>query len=167
MRAALYARVSTIDKDQDPEVQLRRLRDYASSRGLEVLPQHVYVDHRSGRTTDRPGLQRMLKDARRREFDLILIVRLDRIMRSTRNLLNMLEELGNAGVGLYCLDQSIDTSSAAGKLLTTVLGAIAQFEAEVGSDRVRDGLARAKASGKTLGRPRGSKDKRKRRERRS
>jgi DNA invertase Pin-like site-specific DNA recombinase len=166
MKAALYARVSTIDKDQNPETQLLRLRDYANARGMEISPEHVFVDFRSGKTTQRPQLQRMMKAIHQRQFDYVIIVRLDRIMRSTRNLLNLLEEMKAVGVELVCLDQSIDTSTPAGNLLITVLGAIAQFEAEVNRDRVLDGLARAKAEGKTLGRPKGAQDKRKRRARR-
>jgi len=95
----------------------------------------------------------MLKDARAHRFDAILIVRIDRLGRSVRNLHNLLAELRHHGVELICTDQDIDTSSPTGKLLFTILGAVSELELELIRERTKDGLARAIAQGKRLGRP--------------
>ncbi len=95
----------------------------------------------------------MLKAARGHAFNAIIIVRLDRIGRSVRNLLNLIDDLDRSKVELICTDQEINTSSPGGKLLFTLLGAISEFELELIRDRTKDGLARARAQGKTLGRP--------------
>jgi DNA invertase Pin-like site-specific DNA recombinase len=150
-RVALYARVSTHDKDQDPDNQLVKLRSFAESRGWAVYGE--YVDMKSGADASRPDLDRMLKAARGHAFNAIIIVRLDRIGRSVRNLLNLIDDLKRFNVELICTDQEIDTSSPAGKLLFTLLGAISEFELELIRDRTKDGLARARSQGKRLGRP--------------
>jgi DNA invertase Pin-like site-specific DNA recombinase len=157
MKVALYARVSTDDKDQDPETQLLKLRMFCEARGFEVS--RTYREIASAANPDRPRLKELMEDARRREFDAVVIVRLDRIMRSTKNLLNMLAEWEQWGVQLICVDQPIETGSAMGRLITTLLGAIAEFERELIRERVKDGMARAKAEGKHVGRSSGSKDK--------
>lgn len=151
MNVALYARVSRHDKDQNPENQLIKLREFASCHGWEVYA--TYVDYASGAKTSRPGFDKMLRDARARRFDAILIVRIDRLARSTRHLLNVLEDLRMRGVELVCTDQEIDTTTPAGKLLFTVLGAVSELELDLIRERTRDGLARARAEGKRLGRP--------------
>jgi DNA invertase Pin-like site-specific DNA recombinase len=151
MRVALYARVSRADKDQDPENQLIKLRDYATRIGWEIFAE--YKDFASGAAPSRPSLDRMLREGRARHFDIILVVRLDRLARSTRQLLNLLEELDRYGVALVCSDQQIETKSPAGKLLFTVLGAVAELELELIRERTKDGLARARAQGKRIGRP--------------
>lgn len=112
-----------------------------------------YVDWASGANQDRPALKRMLQDARKRAFTAILIVRLDRAMRSTKHLLDLLEGLSRWNVGLRCLDQAIETDSAEGRLVITIIAAVAEFERELIAARVRDGMARAKAEGKHVGRP--------------
>jgi len=151
MKVALYARVSRADKDQDPENQLLKLRDYAKRQGWEIYAEfHDYV---SGAAPIKPALDKMLKEGRARHFDAVLIVRLDRLARSTKQLLTMLEDLDRYGVALICTDQQIDTKSPAGKLLFTVLGAVAELELDLIRERTRDGLARARAQGKRLGRP--------------
>jgi DNA invertase Pin-like site-specific DNA recombinase len=151
MRVALYARVSTFDDRQDPDNQLRRLREFASARGFEVVEE--YVDRASGADPNRPALTAMMEAARKRKVDAVTIVRLDRIMRSTINLLRVLENMEVWGVHLICLDQPIDTSTPSGRLLTTIIGAVATFERELISERVKDGMARAKADGIHVGRP--------------
>jgi DNA invertase Pin-like site-specific DNA recombinase len=151
VKVALYARVSTSEDRQDPENQLRRLREFASARGFEVVEE--YVDRASGVDPNRPALTEMMEAARKGTVGAVAIVRLDRIMRSTINLLRVLEEMEAWGVHLICLDQPIDTSTPSGRLLTTIIGAVATFERELISERVRDGMARAKANGKHVGRP--------------
>jgi DNA invertase Pin-like site-specific DNA recombinase len=150
-KVALYARVSRHDKDQDPDNQLIKLRSFVESRGWAVYGE--YVDMKSGADASRPDLDRMLKAARGHAFSAIIIVRLDRIGRSVRNLLNLIDELKRSNVELLCTDQEINTSSPGGKLLFTLLGAISEFELELIRDRTKDGLARARAQGKRLGRP--------------
>ncbi|MGD0818056.1 MAG: recombinase family protein [Methanomassiliicoccales archaeon] len=151
IRVALYARVSRADKDQEPENQLRKLREYASRHDWDIYAEfHDYV---SGAASVKPTLEKMLREGRARHYNAILIVRLDRLARSAKQLLTMLEDLDRFGVTLVCSDQQIDTNNAMGKLLFTVLGAIAELELELISERTKDGLARAKAQGKRLGRP--------------
>jgi DNA invertase Pin-like site-specific DNA recombinase len=150
-KVALYARVSRADNDQDPDNQLIKLREFAHTRGFEVVAE--YVDHASGALPSRPQLDRMLADARGHRFNAIIAVKIDRIGRSALNLLGMLEELDRLRVGLICTDQSFDTTGPEGKLLFTVLSGVAEFERELIRERTRDGLARAKAQGKRIGRP--------------
>jgi DNA invertase Pin-like site-specific DNA recombinase len=150
MRAALYARVSTTD--QNTENQLGPLREYARARGWTVSE---YVDHGiSGTRERRPALDAMLAAARARRLDAVVCVRLDRLARSTRHLLTLAAELEALGVDLVATEQAVDTTTPAGRLLFTVLGAIAAFERDLIVERVRAGIARARAQGKHLGRPR-------------
>jgi len=151
MRVALYARVSRSDKEQDPENQLLKLRHYATSRGWDIYG--TYKDYASGASPSRPALDKMIREGRGRHFDAVLIVRLDRLARSVKQLLTILEELDRSGIALICSDQEIDTKSPAGKLLFTVLGAVAELELELIRERTKDGLARARAQGKRIGRP--------------
>jgi len=151
VKVALYARVSRADKDQDPENQLIKLRNFAQSHEWEIYQE--YVDYASGSQASRPAPDRMLSDARAHRFNAVVVVRLDRIGRSVRNLHNLLLELHRFNVDLICTDQDIDTSSPTGKLIFTLLGAISEFELELIRDRTKDGLVRALAQGKRLGRP--------------
>jgi DNA invertase Pin-like site-specific DNA recombinase len=149
-RAALYARVST--GDQKPENQLTALRAFAGARGWAVTE---FVDHGvSGAKDRRPQLDAMLVDARRRKFDVVAIVKLDRLARSTRHLVTLAAELEALGVDLVVLDQAIDTTTPSGRLLFHMLAAVAEFERDLIRDRVLAGLRRARAHGQRLGRPR-------------
>ena len=152
MNIAIYGRVSRHDKDQTPENQMLKLREFAARHGWFVVRE--YSDVASGAKASRPDLDRMLKAARQRQFDAILVVRIDRLGRSVSNLRKLAEELQHYGVDLICTDQDIDTSNAAGKLFFTLLSAFAEFELEVLLDRTKDGLARARLEGKRIGRPR-------------
>jgi DNA invertase Pin-like site-specific DNA recombinase len=152
MRVAIYGRVSRHDKDQTPENQMLKLREFAERHGWSVVKE--YSDVASGTTPSRPDLDRMLKAARERRFDAILLVRIDRLGRSVSNLKNIAEALQHYGVDLICTDQNIDTSSASGKLFFTLLSAFAEFELDVLRERTKDGLARARLQGKRIGRPR-------------
>lgn len=148
MRAALYARISTSDRDQTNENQLIRLREYCRIRGWNWTE---FTDVASGKDDNRPGMKRMMEAARKRDIDIILAVRLDRLYRSAANMLLILRDLELWSVTFICLDQPIDTNLASGRLLTTVIAAVAEFERELISDRVKDGMARAKANGARLG----------------
>ena len=147
--AALYARVSTLD--QEPENQLAELRRYVDARSW---PAAEYVDHGvSGAKDRRPALDRLLRDARRRRFDVLVCWRLDRLGRSLKHLVTLLDELQALGVGFVSLGEGIDLSTPAGKLQLHILAALAEFERARIAERVRAGLARARRQGTTLGRP--------------
>jgi DNA invertase Pin-like site-specific DNA recombinase len=153
-RVALYSRVSTTE--QSPDNQLLVLRAYADARGWTATE---FTDHGvSGAKERRPALDAMLAAARARKVDVVACVRLDRLARSTHHLLTLARELEALGVDLVETEQSVDTTTPAGCLLFTVLGAIAEFERGLIRERVVAGLRRAQArgtrSGKAIGRPR-------------
>jgi DNA invertase Pin-like site-specific DNA recombinase len=148
MRCALYARVSTLD--QAPENQLAELRRYSEARGWTAVE---YVDHGvSGAKDSRPALDRLVKDAKRRKFDVVVAWKLDRMGRNLKHLITLLDDLQALGVAFVSLGEGIDATTPAGKLQMHILGAIAEFERGRIVERVRAGLARAKAQGKRLGR---------------
>jgi DNA invertase Pin-like site-specific DNA recombinase len=154
LRAALYARVSTSNKDQDPEVQLLELRPYVERRGWALAGE--FVDEGiSGAREARPGLDALMKAARRRQIDVIVVWALDRFGRSLRHLVMAIDELASLSVGFVAFTQGIDTtrSNPASTLTLQVLGAVAEFERAMLGDRVRAGLAKARASGARIGRP--------------
>jgi len=152
VRVALYARVSTRDKDQDPELQLDPLRAYVAARGWTAAE---YVDQApAGDLARRTAWRRLLDDAQRRRVDRVLVWKLDRAFRSTLDALRTLEALDHAGVGFASLTQpELDTTSATGRLVFTVLAAVAEMERELIADRVREGMAHAARQGKQIGRP--------------
>lgn len=152
MRVGLYARVSTLDKGQDTEVQLRDLRSYAEARGWSVISE--YVDKgQSGAKDRRPELDRLMKDARKRKIDLIVCWRLDRLGRSLKHLILTLDELQGLGVGFVSYNENLDLTTSTGRLMFQLLGAFAEFERNMIRERVIAGLNHAKAKGKKLGRP--------------
>lgn len=149
MRAAIYARVSTVG--QEPENQLQELRRYVEARGWTAAE---YVDRGvSGSKDRRPGLDQLMVDAARRRIDVVVCWRLDRFGRNLRHLVVAIEELTATGVAFVSLGESIDTTSPTGRLLLGVLGSFAAFEQERTRERVIAGLRRAKAQGRRLGRP--------------
>jgi len=152
VRVALYARISTRVKDQDPEVQLHLLRAYAATRGWLLTE---YVDRApAGDLAGRAAWARLLEDARRRRLDHILVWKLDRAFRSTLHCLSTLQELEHGGVGFSCLTQSeVDTTSPTGRLLLTLLAAVAEFERGLIRERVKEGMANARRKGASIGRP--------------
>lgn len=151
LRVALYARVSTLDKGQDPEMQLSELREYASRRGLEIFAE--FVDRCSGSRESRPELDRLLTAARRRNFDALLVWKIDRLGRSLRHLVVTLAELDGLGVAFISLRDALDLSTPAGRLQFAMLAAFAEFEKALTVERVRAGLRNARTKGKRLGRP--------------
>ena len=150
-RVALYARVSTLDKGQDPETQLRPLREYADRRGFQLVSE--YVDTASGTTQERAQYQAMIGAARKRKLDVVLVWRYDRFARSTQALVNALKEFQSLGVDFISYQENIDTTTPTGELIFHVMASLAQFESSLISERVRAGMARAKAQGKHVARP--------------
>lgn len=150
MRAALYTRVST--GQQSPEMQRRELLAYCERRGWEIAAE--YSDVMSGGKDSRPALDRMLSDARKRKFDVIVCWKLDRIGRSLKHLLNLLSELEAVGVALVSYSDALDLSTPQGRLMFQIIGAMAEFERSLIRERVLCGLRNAKARGVVLGRRR-------------
>jgi DNA invertase Pin-like site-specific DNA recombinase len=148
-RAAVYARVSTLD--QTTENQLAELRRYIDARGWTA---QEYIDEGvSGAKESRPALDSLLRDARRRRFDVVVCWRLDRLGRNLKHLITLLEDLQALGIAFVSLNEGIDATTPAGRLQMHILGAIAEFERARIAERVRLGLARVRAQGKQLGRP--------------
>jgi len=159
MRAALYARVSTTGQGQSPEMQLRELREYCERRGLQIAGEYVDVGV-SGSKDRRPQLDRLVADCRRRLVDAVVVYRYDRFARSLRQLVNALEEFRSLGIEFISLHEGVDTSTPNGRLVFGIFASIAEFERELIRDRVRSGIAAARARGKHIGRPRVFVDRR-------
>ena len=151
MKIALYARVSKADESQNPDNQLVQLRAYAKDRAWEIYDE--YIDMASGADVHRPALDRMIADAMRRRFGLVLTTKVDRVARSTPNLYSLLSKLEGRGIKFECTDQDISTNTPTGKLLLAVLAGVAEFERDLIRERTKAGLARARAQGKQLGTP--------------
>ena len=150
MRAAIYARVSTFD--QEPENQLQELRRYVEARAWTAVE---YVDRGvSGAKDRRPALDQMIGEAKRRQFDVLVCWRLDRLGRNLKHLVTLIEDLQALGIAFVSLGEGIDCTTPAGKLQLHILAALAEFEKGRIRERVLAGLARARTQGKRLGRPR-------------
>ena len=153
MRGAIYARVSTAGKGQSPEMQLQELRDYCQRRGWEVADEYVDAGV-SGAKEQRPELDRLLAECRKRRVDAVVVYRYDRFARSLRQLVNALEEFRALGIEFVSLHEGVDTSTPNGRLVFGIFASIAEFERELIRERVRSGLAAARARGKRIGWPR-------------
>src|SRR5271169_5499834 len=151
MRIGIYARVST--KDQSCELQLRDLRTYCAARGFEGVREYIDVGV-SGAKDSRPELNKLMDDARKRQFDVVVCWLFDRFARSTKHLLSALEEFRSLGIQFVSYQENIDTSSALGQALFTIVSAVAQLERDLIRERVSAGIRNARACGKELGRPR-------------
>jgi DNA invertase Pin-like site-specific DNA recombinase len=150
---ALYARVSTLHGQQDPEMQLSELREYVSRRGLTIFQE--YVDQGvSGSKESRPALNQLMLDARRCRFDAVLVWKIDRFGRSLKHLVNSLADLSAYGIAFISLRDNLDLSTPSGRLMFQIIGAMAEFERALIQERVRAGLRNAKTKGKRIGRPR-------------
>jgi DNA invertase Pin-like site-specific DNA recombinase len=147
-RAVLYMRVSTVD--QHPETQLHDLRQMAAQRGYEIVRE--YTDKISGAKAKRPGLDELMHDARRRRFDVLLVWAFDRIGRSTRHFLEVLDELTRLNVEFISFRENIDTGGPLGRALVVIIGAIAELERNLIIERVRAGMRRARLEGRQIGR---------------
>jgi DNA invertase Pin-like site-specific DNA recombinase len=148
-RAALYLRVSTVD--QNPETQGIELRQFAQQRGYEIV--HEYVDHGvSGSKVRRPALDLLLKDANRHKFDAVLVWSCDRLARSTKHFLQVLDELNELGIQFHSQREALDTEGAMGRAIIIIISAIAELERSLIVERVRAGMRRAKLEGRRIGR---------------
>lgn len=150
-RTALYLRVSTAD--QKPDLQFDGLRGYAARCGLTIVGEYCDVAV-SGRREGRPQLSRLMTAARKRDLDCILVWKFDRFARSTRHLLTALEEFQHLGIRFISVQDQIDTDSPMGRAMFTIIGAMAELESALISERVTAGMQAAKSRGRHLGRPR-------------
>jgi DNA invertase Pin-like site-specific DNA recombinase len=149
--AAIYVRVST--PDQHVESQLYDLRELAAQRGFEVV--HEYEDRGvCGKKARRPGLDLLMADARRKKFSVVLVAAFDRIARSTRNFLQVIDELDSMGIEFISRRENVDTSGPMGRLFVTIISAIAELERSLVADRVKSGMRRARLEGRQIGRAR-------------
>lgn len=153
MRAAIYARVSTANNGQSPEMQLRELREYCQRRGWEIEGEYVDAGV-SGAKERRPQLDALLAACQKRRVDAVVVYRYDRFARSLRQLVNALEEFRSLGIEFISLHEGVDTSTPNGRLVFGIFASIAEFERELIRDRVKSGIAAARSKGKRLGRPR-------------
>lgn len=153
VRAAIYMRVSTIDRGQSVEMQLLELREYLARRGWTLAGEYVDAGF-SGSKDSRPELNRLIANARRRRFDAVVCYRYDRFSRSLRHLVNSLGEFDALGIHFVSIHEGVDTSTPQGRLVFGIFASIAEFERELIRERVRSGLRNAKAKGRRLGRPR-------------
>jgi DNA invertase Pin-like site-specific DNA recombinase len=151
MRTALYARVSTSDKGQDPQMQLRDLREHCQRRGWEIVGEYVDVGV-SGSKDSRPELNKLVADAHRRKLDAILVWKLDRFGRSLKHLVNSLAEFESLGIAFISLKESLDLTTPAGRLMFGIISAMAEFERDLIRERVRSGIANRRAKGFRVGR---------------
>jgi len=151
-RAALYARVSTVNNGQDPTLQTRELREYCEHRGWVIFEEYVDAGV-SGSKDSRPELNRLVADAHQRRFDAVLVWKLDRFDRSLRHLVNALAEFEALGIAFVSLRDNLDLSSPSGRLMFQIIGAMAEFERSLIVERVKAGMRNARAKGKRIGRP--------------
>jgi len=147
-RAALYMRVSTLD--QHPETQLHDLRQMAQQRGFEIVRE--YTDRISGAKARRPGLDEMMRNARRGHFDVVLVWASDRIARSVKHFLEVLDELNGLNIEFVSFREQIDTTGPLGRAIVIIVGAVAELERNLIVERVRAGMRRARLEGRHIGR---------------
>jgi DNA invertase Pin-like site-specific DNA recombinase len=152
-RVAIYARVSTTNHGQDVTLQTRELQQFAEARGWHVAGTYI-DDGVSGAKDSRPDLNRLMADAHKRCFDVVAVWRFDRFARSVSHLLRALETFSALGIAFVSLSEQMDTTTPTGKMVFTVLGAVAELERSLIAERVRAGLRNARAKGTRLGRPR-------------
>jgi len=155
MKVAIYCRVST--DHQSVDSQLNELHQYAKQRGLEIYKE--YIDIASGAKTNRPNLNMMMNDARKKLFSCVAVFKFDRAARSSTQLVNMLTELQNLGIDFLSLKENVDTSTPIGKAMFTIISAFAELEKDVIRERVRAGINTARMKGRKLGRPQVRDDK--------
>jgi DNA invertase Pin-like site-specific DNA recombinase len=160
MKVAIYARNSTNEERQNPESQLRPLRERCDREGWDY---DIFKEFASGAKETRPELDKMLRAIRNKEYSAVLVWRLDRLGRSLKHLIQLIEEFSNKNVKFISLTEGFDTTTSQGELFFHIASAFAQFERKLIQERINAGLQRAIGEGKRLGRPKGSIDKKKRR----
>ena len=148
-RAALYLRVSTLD--QHPETQLHDLRQLAQQRGLEIIG--TYTDYLSSTKIRRPKLEQMLADARQGKFQVLLVWACDRLARSVRHFLEVLDELNHLGIEFVSFREQLDTGGPLGRAVVVIISVVAELERNLIVERVKAGMRRAKLEGQRIGRP--------------
>ena len=152
MKVALSARVSTSDKDQDPETQLMPMRDFCAAQGWEIFDE--YIDYASANDqTHRTRWRDLLDDADKRRFSVVLVFKLDRAFRSVKHMHDTLAAWELTKVSFQSLREQFDTSTAMGRLIMNILATLAEFELEMIRERVKAGMDRARRQGKPIGRP--------------
>jgi DNA invertase Pin-like site-specific DNA recombinase len=152
-RVAIYGRVSTTNHGQDVTLQTRELEQFAQARGWWLVDSYVDIGI-SGCKDKRPELDCLMAHAHMRRFDVVIVWKFDRFARSVSHLLRALEDFNALGIAFVSLSEQMDTTTPAGRMVFTVLGAVAELERSLIVERVRAGLRNARAQGKTLGRPR-------------
>ncbi len=151
-RVAIYGRVSTTNHGQDVAVQTRDLEQFSQARDWQLADSYLDVGI-SGSKDRRPELDRLMRDAHARKFDVVIVWRFDRFARSVSHLLRALETFNALGIAFVSLSENVDTTTPTGKMIFTVLGAVAELERSLIVERVKAGLRNARAKGKRLGRP--------------
>jgi DNA invertase Pin-like site-specific DNA recombinase len=152
-KVAIYARVSTTNHGQDAGMQTREMRQFTDARGWQLADE--YVDSGiSGAKDSRPELNRLMSDAHKRKFDVVVVWKFDRFARSVSHLLRALETFNALGIAFISLSESLDTTTPAGKMVFTVLAAVAELERSLIAERVKAGIRNARAKGRRIGRPR-------------
>jgi DNA invertase Pin-like site-specific DNA recombinase len=151
-RVAIYARVSTQNHGQDVTTQTRELEQFAQARGWHLVDSYLDIGI-SGSKDKRPQLDRLMADAHRRKFDVVIVWKFDRFARSVSHLLRALETFNALGIAFVSLSEQMDTTTPTGRMIFTVLGAVAELERSLIVERVKAGLRNARAKGKRLGRP--------------
>ena len=150
-RVALYTRISTTAERQNIETQTHALRDFCERREWDIVGE--YSDEGSGANLKRKQFLQLKKDAFKRHFDIVLVFRFDRFARSTKELLDSLENFQSLGIDFVSYCENMDTTTPGGKALFVIGGVFAEFERAIASERIKAGLERAKSKGKKLGRP--------------
>lgn len=150
MKVSIYSRVSTAGQSVD--MQVNDLRQYASQRGFEIFKEYSDIGF-SGSKDSRPALNELMSDARKKRFSIVLVWRFDRFARSTKHLVNSLSEFNHLGIDFISFQENIDTSSPIGKVLFSIIAAMAQFERDIIRERVKAGMASARNKGIRFGRP--------------
>lgn len=151
VKVALYARVSTTNKWQDLDTQLLPLKRYCKERAWEIVK--IYTDMMSWSKESRPSLNELLKDAEDGKFETVIVFRFDRISRSTKQLIDLLEKFRKLTISFISITENIDTTTPAWSMMFTIIAAFAKFERDIISERVKYGMEKAKANGKQIGRP--------------
>ncbi len=156
MKTAIYVRNSTTEDKQNPQTQLIPLEKFCKDKGWDYI---IFQEFASGAKQSRPQLDRMLQRVRGREFNRVLVWKLDRLGRSLQHLLLLMQEFKKRNIEFVSMTEGFDTSTAQGQLFFSIVGAFAQFERSLIQERINAGLDRARKEGKKLGRPKGAKDK--------